>query len=503
MTISEISKCFPPGYVNACDDINLQIKKGTITAVVGENGAGKSTLMNILCGTVMPDRGSFSTASGPVEPGSPGKSAGAGIGMVHQHPMCSSSLSVLDNIILGFEPRKHYFLTNRKEARKYIASLQEEYRIELDLDSPCSELNSVQIQNMELLHLLYLDRDILIFDEPTASLSEIGTEFFFSRLKRLKEEGKTIIFISHKLKEVFLMADEIAVMRKGKILLHKRAENLNPEEVASLMIGRKGDLSFPERERPEGENHGRRLYELKKTGYRKSESRFLENISLNIKEGEILGITGIRENGLELLEDIISGMIHPQEGKLYFNGRDVSRSGPAELRKMGISYVPADRLNRGISRDSSIAENLILLNYKRMHKMGVLIPSSVKRWTKEIQSTYSIEGEPQQPIRHLSGGNIQKVILSRELEEKPDLIIISEPSWGLDFNSRNRLHRELDRTAGRGTAILLISSDIDEILTLSDRIAVLYNGKVVMQKKRVETDRSMIGNAMLGLEVEP
>ncbi|MBN2657945.1 MAG: ATP-binding cassette domain-containing protein [Spirochaetales bacterium] len=500
LKISGISKSFPPGGVKACDDVSLQLKCGTITAIVGENGAGKSTLMNILCGTVTPDSGHFSTESAPVVPGRPAGSAEAGIGMVHQHPMRSSSLTVLENVILGYEPRTGIFLTDRAEARKKVMAIQEEYGIELDLKSPCSELNSLQIQNMELLHLLYMNRKILIFDEPTASLTEMGAEHLFARLKRLREEGKTIIFISHKLKEVFQICDEIAVMRKGKILIHKAADELKPEEVAALMMGRREDINFPERKRPEGRKHGKRLYRLQGVGYRKSESRFLRNINLNIGEGEILGITGIRENGLELLEDIMAGMVHPHEGKLHFNGRDVSRSGPAELRRMGISYVPADRLNRGISRDSSIAENLILLNYKRMHKMGILIPSSIKKWTKEIQSTYSIDGEPQQPIRHLSGGNIQKVILSRELEEKPDLIIISEPSWGLDFNSRNRLHRELDRTAGRGTAILLISSDIDEILSLSDRIAVLYNGAIVLEKERTDLNRTQIGRAMLGLE---
>ncbi|MCK5643206.1 MAG: ATP-binding cassette domain-containing protein, partial [Gammaproteobacteria bacterium] len=291
----------------------------------------------------------------------------------------------------------------------------------------------------------------------------------------------------------------IAVMRKGKLIFQSSIKDVTPEQIAMEMIGEKGELNFPIRERTSSLNKLNVLYSINNLSYRKSESEYIKNISLNIFQGEILGIAGIRENGLKLLEDIISGMKHPDKGKLLLNGIDVTRYNPAKLRERGISYVPADRLNRGISTDSTIAENLILLNYKRMHKMGILAPASINKWAKNIQSKYKIEGLPHHLIKQLSGGNIQKVILSRELRENPDLIIICEPSWGLDFRSRNRLHIELSQTARRGTSILLISSDIDEIIALSDRVAVLYNGKINVCRDRNEMSRTIIGEYMLGI----
>lgn len=490
------------GEIQACRNVNLDFQQGTITAIAGENGAGKSTLMNILCGTVIPDKGSFSIDGEMIESGNPALSAQAGIGMIHQLPMRSSGLTVLENIILGAEPRKFRFFTDKKPADLQIKAIQKKYDLDLDLSLLCSDLNSVQIQNMELIYLLYTEKKVLIFDEPTASLSEEQTERFYKRLMLLKGEKKIIIFISHKLKEVLLMADRIVVMRKGQIVLNDIKGEIRPQILAEKMIGRKENLNSPLRVLNLPRSNSKKLFEIERVSYRKSESRYIEELSLFVREGEILGITGIRENGLEILEDLISGMIHPQKGRFFFNGKEISHTNPADLRKLGISYVPADRLNRGTSRDASIAENLILLNYRRLHKMGILAPSSIRRWALNVKNNYNIDGDLEQPVSNLSGGNIQKVILSRELEENPKLIIICEPSWGLDFNSRNKLHKELDKTANKGTAILLISSDIDEILSLSDRIAVIYSGKTALQGKRDEMNRKMIGRAMLGLEVE-
>ena len=469
---------------------------------MGENGAGKSTLMNVICGLTPVDKGYFSVGETKIKTHNPRQSSLAGIGMVHQHPKGAGSLKVIENIILGYEPRFFGLFTNTKKAEESIKSIQIQYNLPLNLQLTCSELNSAQIQRMELIHILYKRKNIIIFDEPTASLSDHQIEKLFETILRLKKEGRIILFISHKLNEVFKIADRIAVMRKGRLISLKKTMDLTPEFVARDMMGENESLNYPIRNREYHRDDSPLKYSIENLSFKKTESEYLKDINLKIHRGEILGIAGIRENGLELLEDIISGMKHPHNGELILNGKNVSRDEPSSLRAKGISYVPADRLNRGVSSNSTIAENLILLNYKRMHKMGILAPASINKWAESVQDTYKIDGNPQQQIKHLSGGNIQKVILSRELRENPDLIIICEPSWGLDFRSRNRLHEELDQTAKRGTSVLLISSDIDEILALSDRIAVLYDGQININKSKSDMNRTKIGEYMLGIRSE-
>lgn len=455
--------------------------------------------MNILCGITSIDRGGFSLSGVFIKNGDPKDSSKAGIGMVRQHPEGSGPLTVTENIILGFENRKFGIFTDYKKANQKIELIQNKYKLPLDKTLTGNSLNSPQIQRMELLYLLYNDKKVIIFDEPTASLSDIQIDELIKTIRTLKDEGRIILFISHKLKEVFKIADKVAVIRKGKLVLHDDIKNVTPEQIAREMMGKSLQIDYPERKRYKLKEKRKILYSIKDLYYKRSGSNYLEGINLNIRTGEIIGIAGIRENGLELLEDIISGMYHPDRGILELNGHDVTNDKPAQLRSKGISYVPADRLKRGVSTDSTIAENLILLNYKRMHKMGILAPASVNMWAKKVQAIYKIDGKPQQQIKYLSGGNIQKVILTRELQENPELIIICEPSWGLDFSSRNNLHKKLHKTVKSGTSILLISSDIDEILALSDRIIVLYNGKVAANKYREELDRQKIGEYMLGI----
>ncbi len=455
--------------------------------------------MNILCGTIAPNQGTFSINNNLIKNYTPSASASAGIGMIHQHPHGAGSLKTIENIIIGYEPKKWIFFTDYKKAEKKIGEIQEEYNLPLELDTYVSELNSAQIQRMEIIHLLYKGNNVIFFDEPTASLSDNQIEDFFNLVTKLRNEDKIIIFISHKLNEIFSIADRIAVMRKGKVVFQGMIKEVSQEKIALEMIGETEEINYPFRNKITSLTYADKLYSIIDISYKKSDSEYLEKVNLDIYRGEILGIAGIRENGLELLEDIISGMKHPDKGELIYNNINVTNFPPAKLREKGISYVPTDRLNRGISRDSTIAENLILLNYKRMHKMGILAPTTIKRWVRNIQKNDKIEGLPFQKIKQLSGGNIQKVILSRELRENPDLIIICEPSWGLDFRSRNRLHKELSQTAKRGTSILLISSDIDEIIALSDRIAVLYNGKINVCRNKNELNRTTIGEYMLGI----
>jgi simple sugar transport system ATP-binding protein len=499
LSLKGIDKRFHQTGIHACNKISLTADTGEVLAIVGENAAGKSTLMNILCGTVPADEGTLSLWGNPVKTGSPKASSKGGIGMIHQHPEFSNPLSVTENIILGYEPKKFGIFTDYTKAEKKIRYIQEKYNLPLPLKDTAYGLNSSQAQRMELIHLLYNEKTILIFDEPTASLTDHKIDELLQTILLLKNEGKTILFISHKLHEVFRIADKIAVLRKGKLTLLDEKENLTPEQVAREMIGRTEEINYPVRLKTESTPGKPLIYSTKNLSYKKTESENLKNINLEIRTGEIVGIAGIRENGLELLEDIISGMKHCDSGELLLHGKNVTEDTPADLRSKGISYVPADRLKRGVSTDSTIAENLILLNYKRMHKLGILAPASINKWAEKVQHTYNIDGKPHQQIKYLSGGNIQKVILSRELHENPELIIICEPSWGLDFRSRNRLHEQLHRTVDEGTSILLISSDIDEILALSDKIVVLYDGRIVTNSKKTVMNRRIVGEYMLGI----
>jgi len=487
LAISGLTVTFPENGITACSGITFSVREGEILAVMGENGAGKSTLMNLLSGFIRPDSGTIRLGNS------------AEVGMIHQKPILAGSMTVWENILMGHRNGR-FFLNPRRIAEK-IRAVQDRYGLPLNIQLKCRELTAPQIQRAEIIESLLLDRKILIFDEPTACLSEDQIDELMTLIRRLQKEGRTILFITHKIQEAFRLADRIAVLRKGTLRLLRETAVTTPAAVSTAMIGEgpepapAGDTPAPSRRTDTGP-----VLELSGVTCLNQGTERLKDIGLSLYPGEILGIAGIRENGLAVLEDLLTGLLHPHKGKMFLNGKDITPLTPYRLRKLGISYIPADRLTRGASLESTLAENLILLKRKltgssRSYRTGQ------RNWAEHLIRRSGIDGLPDQQVKTLSGGNIQKLIVARELSEKPSLLIISEPSWGLDFSSRERLHRQIMKTRSGGAAVLLLTTDIDELLVLSDRIAVLTGGELTESPApAARWTRKTIGDRMTGAD---
>ncbi len=460
--LSDVTKEFTENGIKACDGITFSVAKGEILCLMGENGAGKSTLMHILSGFYKPDRGRIHFPGGD------------SVGMIHQKPILAGSLAVWENIALGH--REDSILVKPAELKERIRRVQDFYHLPLNLNLMTYELTAPQIQRAELLESLVLNRQILVFDEPSASLTEQQTEALIHLIKRLKDEEKTILYITHRIQESFALADRIAVLRKGRLKMISPVEGLTPSAVSEAMIGSDsyttGKIRTVKVKKPEDRVP---LLKLENISYEEQGVMKLKKISTELYPGEVLGIAGIRENGLIYLEDLITGAVRPKEGRFLLKGKPIPYLTPYRFRKHGISYIPADRLTRGASLESTLGENLILLK-RTIKGSGRSYRTRLKNWAVHLINRADIAGHPDQPAKTLSGGNIQKMILTRELHENPSLLIISEPSWGLDFASRERLHEEILKIRNQGASVLLLTTDIDELLYLSDRIAVLTGG---------------------------
>ncbi len=486
--LKDVTKAFPQSGIIACNRITFSVNKGEILCLMGENGAGKSTLMHILSGFYSPDQGAVSFPQNE------------DVGMIHQKPILAGGLAVWENIALGHRDSSFRIQPSRQKER--IRAVQEKYDLPLDLNRMTYELTAAQIQRAELLESLVLDRQILVFDEPSASLTDQQTENLIKLIRRLKEEGRTILYITHRIQESFSLADRIAVIRKGELKLIKPLSELTPGDVSEAMIGRENP--DPEKKREFANRAPRKkevLLRLENISYDEQGAARLKNISADLYGGEILGIAGIRENGLIFLEDLITGAIRPREGRFLLKGKAIPYLTPYRFRKHGISYIPADRLTRGASLESTLGENLILLK-RKLKGSGKSYRTRLRDWAVHLIKKAEITGHPDQPVKTLSGGNIQKMILTRELHEDPSLLIISEPSWGLDFSSREKLHKQILQARDQGAAVLLLTTDIDELLILSDRIAVLTAGELTHTppEEGVWT-RKTIGERMTGADL--
>ncbi len=485
--LKEISKEFADNKIKACNRISLSVYAGEILALMGENGAGKSTLMHILSGLLTPDGGTFTLGEG------------SSVGMIHQKPILARNLTVWENIALG-HASGDLFLNPRRIIGK-IQNIQKQYNLPLDLNSRAGDLTGAQIQRAELLESLLLNRDILVFDEPSASLSEQQTEELSDLIRLLKKEGRTIIYITHKISETYALADRVAVIRKGSLVKVCGIGEIQPNELSAAMIGSGREMGVPlKRRRSVPDPESNPILALQDISYSEQGSPRLKNLNLELRSGEILGIGGIRENGLEHLEDLITGAIRPRRGSILLNSRPMPYLTPFRLRRHGISYIPADRLTRGASLDSTLGENLILLKKKFSGKSGSY-RKALLIWAGNLIRKSDIKGHPDQPARTLSGGNIQKMILTREMYEAPSLLIISEPSWGLDFASREKLHQQILKSREEGSAVLLLTTDIDELLLLSDRIGILTAGELTETPSTGEEwTRKTIGECMTGAD---
>ncbi|MFO7850798.1 MAG: ATP-binding cassette domain-containing protein [Spirochaetia bacterium] len=499
--MKDITVKFPENGVTANDRANITIRTGEVHALVGENGSGKSTLMHVLSGYIGRYSGETRILGSPLEMRSPRVALENGIGMVHQHPRLIRQLRVWENIILGSEPRTRTGTIAEDAALRTLRDLSEAYQLNLDPLRFTGELSAEGMQNAALLTALYHQAQLIILDEPTTAVHE-GPGSTASLIERLTDHDKTVVLITHKLQDALKTTDRITVMRNGRIVTTGDTSEFTADSLSTLMIG---EEYIPNREKKtiKGSTPGRQVLEMENISCSERGFPPIKNFSLAVREGETIAVTGIRENGLETLEHVLAGLTSPDSGTMRYLGREIKSFSSSMIRKNQIAYIPTERLVRGASMHSSVAENMILLNYRSFHSWGRLKRDEIEHYTGRISREYGIKGSPGQSLSGLSGGNIQKVIISRELERLPKLIIFSEPSWGLDTRSRDFVFEKIRILAQEGSAILILTSDLDEALEAGDSIVALYGGTSAGRIERENAAKSVLGRMVLGVETEP
>ncbi len=493
-----ITKLYPENNVLANNNVDFEVRENEIHAVVGENGAGKTTLMKILYGLEQPDSGRILLQGREVQIHSPLEANRLGIGMVHQHFRLIPEFTIAENVVLGIEPRRRGIFLDRERAIRRVGEVIGRYGFSIDPRLPVSRLTVGQMQLVEIIKILYREAELLILDEPTSVLTEQQIHKLFATLENLRSIGKTIVIITHKLGEVKAVSQRVTVMRKGKVVAVRNTDEVDERELSRLMVGKSVTFQFER----EPVSRGRVVLELRGVVLRqKSQDRpLLDHVDLKVHAGEIVGIAGVSGNGLAELEDIVGGLRRVTQGKLLHDGRDITDLSAVQLRERGLAYVPADRLHRGSSLQSSVMENMIISSHHDFLQGGIFRQQAVEEFADSLTSSFSIDGDPRVPIGTLSGGNIQKVILARELASKTDFIIFSEPTWGLDVASAEFIYAKILEIRRRGIAVLLISSNLDEILALCDTLVVLFRGRVVARLDNAKKlSKEVVGEYMMGL----
>lgn len=500
LELKNIVKTFPGIIAN--DHINLKVKKESIHALLGENGAGKSTLMNILVGLYAPDSGDIYINEKKVKINSPKDSIDLGIGMVHQHYKLVDTLKVAENIIIGWDKQK--WLINSKLLFDRITALSEQYDLPIKPNAIVSDISVGEKQRVEIIKMLFRNVEILILDEPTSVLAPQECQKLFKTLKEMKRQGKTIIFISHKLNEVMDIADTVTVLRNGKIINTLAKDDTNPKELARMMIGKEMEAiaknTLEDLQKAETVLVAENLKALGDEG-----EISLNDVSISIKKGEILGIAGVSGNGQKELAEVLTGLKPLVKGKIIIQGKEIRKYKAIEFINNGISHIPADRIGVGMIPDFNCIENVILRTYKKKPiKKGLILDiKEANKIGEQLLSEYDVRmSSCYMPVKLLSGGNIQKLILAREISCNPQLIIAVHPTYGLDVSAVNMVHKFLLKEQEKGVAILLISEDLDEILALSDEITVMYKGKLTQKQARKNCSIENIGYAMMGIDKE-
>jgi len=491
-----------PG-VRANDDVSLSIRKGEIFALVGENGAGKSTLMNVLYGILTPTKGEMFIKGQKINEFSPKNAISLGVGMVHQHFMLVPSFTVAQNIVLSREPQKHGVLYDLEAANKAVADLSEEYGLEVTPTDVVGQLSVGLQQRVEILKTLYRGAEVLILDEPTAVLTPQETDELFAVLRRVvREKDMTVIIITHKLYEVMAISDRVGVMRQGKLIGIEETKNVNERILASMMVGREVLQDPVEKKDLAGE------VKISVKDLRVPDNRGLpavKGLSLEVLAGEILGIAAIEGNGQSELLEAITGM-RPYSGLITIAGQDIRGMSPGEIRQLGLSHVPEDRLATGVSRESDISDNLLMGKHKNPEftRFGFhQNRKSIREYTQQIFEKFDIRAAGvDTKVGSLSGGNMQKVVIAREFSFDSQVYIIAQPTRGVDIGAIQFIHTRILEKKEEGAANLLCSADLDEVLRLSDRVITIYEGRVTGEFDKDHLEKTEIGYYMTGSREE-
>jgi simple sugar transport system ATP-binding protein len=495
LELKNIKKAF--GDCVANEDVSLTVRKGTIHAIVGENGAGKSTAMKIVYGFFNPDSGEIVFDGNPVTIRNPHDAIALGIGMVHQHFMLVDNMTVAENIILGAETGSAANLDIEK-ANADIKKLSGDLRLNIDPRALIEDLSVGQQQRVELLKALYRNADFLILDEPTAVLSPQEVDEFFAILRRMKEQGKTIVIITHKLEEVLAISDEVTVMRDGRTVGQVKTSETNTQELARLIVGRDVLLRVEKTDSKPAAT----VLEVRNLRVIGRHGLAVDDVSFSVRAGEIVGIAGIEGNGQTELVEALAGLRRPDDGAVEFEGRDVTYLSARELKELGIAHIPEDRHRRGLLLNSDLSENSILgVHYRPpvAATAGVMSASAIEKRVGEIIERFDVRpSNPDLPARSLSGGNQQKLIIGREFELDPKLLLVSQPTRGVDIGAIEFIHRKLIELRDKGRAVLLISAELEEVTALADRLLVIREGKIVGEVDPKASSFEDIGILMTG-----
>jgi general nucleoside transport system ATP-binding protein len=490
-----ITKRFPGIVAN--DSISFKLQKGEIHALLGENGAGKSTLMNIVFGLYQPDEGHIAVNGQPTIIDSPNKAINLGIGMVHQHFKLVQPFTVTENIVLGLEPRKGLTI-DYKKASQEVRRLSEQYGLQIDPHAVVENISVGMQQRVEIVKTLYRGAEILIFDEPTAVLTPQEIQELLQIMKKLVKEGKSVILITHKLKEIMEIADTVTIIRRGKVIDTVKVSETSTQELAEKMVGRKVSFQVEKKEA----NPKQPILEVKDVRLKDKQGfNRLDGINFEVRAGEILGIAGVDGNGQTELIEALTGLRRTDSGQITLSSKDITNLTPRQISESGMSHIPEDRHKHGLVLDFTMSENMVLQTYyyPEFNSGGFLNFEAIDQHAEKLIREFDVRTPSiHNHARSLSGGNQQKAIIAREMDRNPELLIAAQPTRGLDVGAIEFVHKQLIAQRDQGKAVLLISFELDEILNVSDRIAVIYEGQIVGEVLPRETNDQELGLMMAG-----
>ena len=491
-----ITKRFPGVVAN--DGVNLHVSTGEVLALIGENGAGKSTLMNVLYGLYRADEGELLIDGKPTHFSSPADAIAAGIGMVHQHFMLVPVMTVAENVVLGVEPTGRFGSLDIDEARRMVREVSDKYSLELDPDAVIEDLSVGVRQRVEIVKVLMRDAKIVVFDEPTAVLTPSEILEFFEIVRSLVAAGRGVIFITHKLKEALSVADRINVLRRGKVVGEALPKNTSESQIAEMMVGRAVQLVVDKAEAVPRES----MLDVRNVTVVEPDGRVVvDDVTFEVRVGEIVGVAGVQGNGQTELVEAIAGLRRAASGSIVLGGRDITTDSPRERHEAGMAHIPEDRQRQGLVTDLSIVENLVLTRYHDSEfSSGIRMKWDVaKARARELVAAYDIRTtDPAQPASTLSGGNQQKVIVARELSREIRLAVAAQPTRGIDVGSIEYVHAQIVKERDAGRAVLVVSTELDEVMSLADRVLVMYRGRIVADVDPKKVSHMDIGLYMAG-----